>query len=73
MEERKVFVGNVPPSSFRQKDLITFFQKFGPIEDAFIIRDALTNAGRRCAIVTFVTQETAGDIFRAKISVAIVQ
>ena len=61
MEERKVFVGNVPPSSFTQKNLVTFFEKFGPIEDAFIIRDPLTNAGRRCAIVTFVTQETAGD------------
>jgi RNA recognition motif-containing protein len=66
MDDRKVFVGNVPPSSLTQKNLVTFFKKFGPIEDAFIIRDALTNAGRRCAIVTFVTQETAGDDFVAK-------
>ena len=55
----KVFVGNLPPTSFTDKNLREFFEKFGGVDDAFVLRDARTNVGRRCGIVTFKTFETA--------------
>jgi RNA recognition motif-containing protein len=57
MEGRKIFVGNLPPTSFTDKNLIDFFQKFGNVIDAFIIRDARSNVGRRCGFVTFESDE----------------
>jgi RNA-binding protein Musashi len=58
-EDKKVFVGNLPPTSFTNKGLREFFEKFGPVRDAFVLRDAQTNRGRRCGIVTFDDSETA--------------
>jgi RNA recognition motif-containing protein len=59
MADRKVFVGNLPPTSFTNKNLTDFFAKFGAVDDAFVIRDAVTNVGRRCGIVTFKSVDTA--------------
>ena len=59
MEERKIFVGNLPPTSFTDKNLIDFFKNFGNVVDAFIVRDARSNVGRRCGFVTFETREMA--------------
>ena len=64
--DQKVFVGNIPPTSFTSNDLRRFFSKFGDVVDAFVLRDGKTNVGRRCGIVTFKSAETAEEVKDAK-------
>jgi RNA recognition motif-containing protein len=73
MEERKIFVGNLPPTSFTDKNLIDFFQKFGNVVDAFIIRDAQSNVGRRCGFVTFEKRRNSRSLEATLLSSSVVK
>lgn len=38
MKQKKIFVGGIPKST-TDEDLINYFQKFGPVETAYVIKD----------------------------------
>lgn len=68
---KKVFVGGLEPSidaSIYLKlyilidDLKTYFEKFGGVQDAIVLRDVKTNASRGFGFVTFDSDEVADKV-----------
>ena len=59
----KLFVGQIP-KIWKEEEIIEFFQKFGKVQDAQIIRDS-QGAHRGCAFVTFISMTDADIAMRA--------
>jgi RNA recognition motif-containing protein len=59
----KLFVGQIP-KIWKEEEIIEFFQKFGKVQDAQIIRDS-QGAHRGCAFVTFISMTDADVAMRA--------
>lgn len=59
----KLFVGQIP-KIWKEEEIIDFFQKFGKVQDAQIIRDS-QGAHRGCAFVTFISMTDADIAMRA--------
>lgn len=55
MDSKKIFVGglssNVTEDHFRD-----YFQKFGPVEDAIVMIDRMTNRSRGFGFITFANE-----------------
>lgn len=55
---KKVFVGGLEPT-VDANDLKKYFEKFGGVQDAIVLRDVNTNASRGFGFVTFDSEEVA--------------
>ena len=65
---KKIFVGGLEPTvdasiffivGFFVDDLKTYFEKYGGVQDAIVLRDVRTNASRGFGFVTFDSEEIA--------------
>lgn len=63
-QDKKIFVQNFGRKT-TQRDLRRFFQKFGKVHDAFLVRDKRTRKSMQRAFITFATAEQVQRVLAA--------
>lgn len=65
VNSRRIFIHSIPPS-WKDNDLRSLFQKFGEIEDAFVIRDRNTGKSRSFGYAIFEEKSVAERVAKLK-------
>lgn len=64
-QREKLFVGGIP-IDFTNKDMHKFFSKYGPLSDAFVVRDVRTGKSRGYGFVAYLNHEDAAKLLVEK-------
>eukprot|EP00960_Hanusia_phi_P061353 764818-Hanusia_phi.AAC.3 len=58
INEKKLFVSGIP-FALSSEDLRETFEKFGPVEDSYVVKDRETGRSRGFGFITFSSKEAA--------------
>ncbi|CAN0864956.1 Heterogeneous nuclear ribonucleoprotein 1 [Linum grandiflorum] len=64
-DSRKIFVGGLP-RTVTQKELRTFFEKFGTVTDSNLVHNRITKASRGFGFVTFESKHSTDAVLRSR-------